>query len=86
MVKVTLLYMYLHNIILVNFCHCGYAICLSFTYIIASIVINVMFSQSTYSVIENAEPARPTLVLNNPSSTSFTVQVTNTDGSAIGEH
>ena len=44
-----------------------------------------MFSQSTYSVNENAGPARPTLVLSNPSSTDITVQVTNTDGSATGE-
>jgi len=39
-----------------------------------------------YSVIENAGPARPTLVLSNPSSTAFTVQVTNIDGSATGEY
>jgi len=45
-----------------------------------------MFNQSTYSVNENAGPAQPTLVLNNPSSTAFTVQVTNTDGSATGEY
>ena len=50
-----------------------------------------MFNQSTYSVNENAGPAQPVLVLSNPSSTAFTVQVTNTDvsatgGSTIGEH
>jgi len=51
-----------------------------------SIAITVMFNQSMYSVIENAGPARPTLVLSNPSSTDITVQVTNTDGSATGEY
>ena len=45
-----------------------------------------MFNQSMYSVIENAGPAQPVLVLSNPSSMEFTVQVTSTDGSAIGEH
>jgi len=45
-----------------------------------------MFNQSTYNVIENAGPAQPTLVLNNPLSIAFTVQVTNTDGSATGEY
>jgi len=39
-----------------------------------------------YSVNENAGPARPTLVLDNPSSTDITVQVTSTDGSATGEY
>ena len=43
-----------------------------------------MFNQSTYSVNEDAGPAQPVLVLNNPSSMEFTVQVTNTDGSATG--
>jgi len=55
-------------------------------YIIASIVINVMFNQSTYNVIENAGLTRPTLVLNNPLSIAFIVQVTSTDGSATGEY
>ena len=50
------------------------------------LAITVMFNQSTYSVDEDAGPARPVLVLSNPSSMAFNVQVTNTDGSAIGEH
>ena len=44
-----------------------------------------MFEQSTYSVNENAGPARPVLVLSGPSSTDVVVEVTNTDGSATGE-
>ena len=44
-----------------------------------------MFEQPTYSVNENAGSAQPVLVLSNPSSMAFTVQVTNTDGSATGE-
>ena len=43
------------------------------------------FSQSTYSVDEDDGPAQPVLVLSNPSSSTITVQVTNTDGSATGE-
>jgi len=45
-----------------------------------------MFNQSTYSVTESAGPAQPTLILSNPSSTTFAIQVTNTDGSATGEY
>ena len=50
-----------------------------------------MFSNATYSVIENAGPAQPVLVLSNPSSMTFTVTVNNTDitatgGSTIGEY
>ena len=44
-----------------------------------------MFSETTYSVDEDDGPAQPVLVLSNPSSMTFTVQVTNTDGSATGE-
>ena len=39
-----------------------------------------------YSVNEDTGPARPVLVISNPSSTNITVQVTNTDGSATGEY
>ena len=39
-----------------------------------------------YNVNESTGPAWPTLVLSNPSSTAFTVPVTNTDGSATGEY
>ena len=45
-----------------------------------------MFSETTYSVNENAGPAQPVLVLSNPSSTTINVEVFNTDGSATGEH
>ena len=41
-----------------------------------------MFDQSTYSVTKDDILARFTLVLSKPSSTSFTVEVTNTDGFA----
>ena len=49
------------------------------------LAITVMFSDTTYSVNENAGPAQPVLVLSNPSSMAFSVTVTNTDGSATGE-
>ena len=45
-----------------------------------------MFEQRTYSVNENAGPAQPVLVLSNPSSMEFTVQVTDTNGTAMGEY
>ena len=50
-----------------------------------------MFEQSTYGIDEDAGPAQPILVLSNPSSLTFIVNVTNTDrtatdGSTIGEH
>ena len=57
-----------------------------FVTIILTLAITVMFNQSMYSVNENAGPARPVLVLSNPSSTTTTVQVFNTDGSATGEY
>ena len=44
----------------------------------------VMFEQTTYSVDEDDGPARLVLILSNPSSVEFTVQVTNTDGTATG--
>ena len=49
-----------------------------------SLGISVMFSETTYSVNEDAESAQIVLVLSHPSSTDITVQVTNTDGSAAG--
>ena len=48
--------------------------------------ITVMFSQTVYSVNENAGPAQPELVLSNPSSCDITIEVFNTDGSATGEY
>ena len=45
-----------------------------------------MFNQTMYSVIENAGPARPVLVLSNPSTTEFDVTVTNINRSAFGEY
>jgi len=51
-----------------------------------SVDITVRFNQSMYNVDDDAGPARPTLVLSDPSSTDITVEVTNTDGSATGEY
>ena len=45
-----------------------------------------MFEQPAYSVHENSRPAQPVLVLSNPSSMTFTVQVTNEDITATGEY
>ena len=45
-----------------------------------------MFNQSMYRVNEDTGAAQPVLVISNPSSTDFTVQVTNTDGSSTGEY
>jgi len=53
--------------------------------VVHCIGISVMFSQSTYSVDEGAGPARPVLVLSNPSSTAVTVQVRDTQNTATSE-
>ena len=45
-----------------------------------------MFSQSEYSVNEDAGAVQPVLVISNPASTNITVQVTRTDISDIGEY
>ena len=45
-----------------------------------------MFSQTIYSVNEDAGTAKPVLVLSGPSSTDTTVEMFNTDGSATGEY
>ena len=45
-----------------------------------------MFSETIYNVNEGAGPAQPVLVLSNPSSTSFDVTVTSSDGSATGKY
>ena len=44
-----------------------------------------MFSNTTYSVDENAGPAQPVLVLSNPLSMDIEVTVNSNDGSATGE-
>ena len=48
--------------------------------------ITVMFNQTMYSVVENAGPAQPVLVLSNPSSFTTVVEVFNTDGSSTGKY
>ena len=45
-----------------------------------------MFDQSLYSVNEDDGQAQPVIVLSSPLSMDFSVQVTNTDGSATGEY
>ena len=45
-----------------------------------------MFDQTFYHVNEDAGLVQLVLILSNPSSSNITVQVTNTDGSAIGEY
>ena len=46
----------------------------------------MMFSETTYGVNEGDGSAEIELVLSGPSSTATTIQVFNTDGSAIGEY
>ena len=48
--------------------------------------ITVMFSETMYSVDEDDGSAEIGLVLSNQSTTDITVEVFNTDGSAIGEY
>ena len=49
-----------------------------------TIVINVMFGESTYTVSKENTSAKFTLVLSKPSATTVTVTVVNSDESAIG--
>ena len=44
-----------------------------------------MFNDTMYSVIESAGPARPVLVLSDPSSMNITVEVRNAGGNATSE-
>ena len=46
----------------------------------------VRFDQSMYRVNEHDGPAKPTLLLSNPSSSVITIQVSSTDGSATGKY
>ena len=59
--------------------------CYLFLCIYHHIAITVMFSQTTYSVDEEAGPARPVLVLSNPSSSNITLQVHEEEGTATSE-
>ena len=51
-----------------------------------SLAIIVMFSKSSYDAAKDGGAVTPLLVLSNPSSTSTTIQVFTTDGSATGEY
>ena len=51
-----------------------------------TLAITMMFSETTYGVNEGDGSAEIELVLSGPSSTATTIQVFNTDGSAIGEY
>ena len=44
-----------------------------------------MFSQSSYSVIENAGPIKPVLVISNPSSVDITIRVRDIQDVATSE-
>ena len=44
------------------------------------------FSESIYHINEDEGPARLTIILSNPLSLSFTVEVLSTDGSATGKY
>ena len=61
-------------------------VCNEFTFILHCLAITVMFNETTYDVIENARPAKPVLVLNNPLSADIDVVVYDTEGSATGEY
>jgi len=47
--------------------------------------VTVSFSESTYNLNEDSGLVQPVLVLNNPSSTDNTMQVSTADGTATGE-
>ena len=54
-------------------------------YITLSLATTVKFNHSAYSINEDSGPLQPVLVLSNPSSTDITVEVFNTNISAIGK-
>ena len=56
----------------------------NFECILSLLVVTVMFSQSLYTVTEDAGSAQLQLVLSNILSIVITVEVFNTDGSASG--
>ena len=49
------------------------------------VAITITFSETTYDIDEIAGPARPVLVLSNPSATEFTVRVREVERSATSE-
>ena len=53
---------------------------------LSSLAVTVMFSQSLYTVDEDAGSIQIGLVLSNVSSTDVTVEVFSTDRSATGEY
>ena len=56
------------------------------SYISLFVAPNVSFAYRAYSVDEYDGPALLTLTLSNPSSTTITIKVFTTDGSATGNH
>ena len=50
------------------------------------LVAIITFSQSAYSIDESSGTAQVTVVLSNPLSTDLTVEVINSDVTALGEH
>ena len=56
-------------------------------YMSCFVVANLYFSESTYNISEDAGLLQPLLILSDPSSTDFTVQVLcNTSDSAFSEY
>ena len=55
------------------------------TYCLYLVAITVRFSETTYSVDEDDGPARPVIILSNPSSMNFNVTVNSNDVSATGK-
>ena len=53
--------------------------------IITIVASTVNFSQSTYSVAEHIGPLEPILLLSNPVSINFTVNIKDRSKTAIGE-
>ena len=54
--------------------------------LLITLAVTIRFSETTYNVDEDDGPAQPVLVLSNPSSTAFTVQVRETQGTATSKH
>ena len=59
--------------------------CVPSVFAFCHVDVTVMFSQSLYSVYENAGVVKPVLVLSNPSSVGITIQVSDVQDGATGE-
>ena len=74
---------YIHNTAHLSLCCINVSIIMSMY--ITTVASTVNFNQLTYSVAEHIGPLTPMVVLSNPLSINFTVQIKDRSKTAIGE-